>query len=101
MDPPVGDGVDGEYGEEVSQKLRDQVERERQDKADREQVEHEQVQLEADWACMAAADADRAPAEVDGKRNIADKEKVKLNEFFSLNTADLQEKRLEERMALR
>ena len=53
---------------------------------------------------MAAADADRAQAEVDKKRNITDKEKVKLDEFFSLNVADLadlQEKRLEERMALR
>ena len=96
MDAPVGDGVEGEDGEEVAQQLRDQVERQRQDKADRERV-----QLEADRARMAAADADRARTEVDGKKNITDKEKVKFDEFFSLNAADLQEKRLEERMALR
>ena len=96
MDAPVGDGVEGEDGEEVAQQLRDQVERQRQAKADRERV-----QLEADRARMAAADADRARTEVDGKKNITDKEKVKFDEFFSLNAADLQEKRLEERMALR
>ena len=54
---------------------------------------------EAAKAPVVAAEADRSKAEE--TKTATDKEnKVKLDEFFSLNTAELQEKRLEERMAL-
>ena len=59
----------------MAQQLRDLVERERQDRVDQEQAEPERVQLEADRACVAAADTDSTKAEADEKRNTTDKRK--------------------------